>query len=522
MFKHRDILQRKAARLLVVRIGSNMPPPREAEVDADEIIELVRKWPIGGLILFNGTFPQTRNTLTSIQREAQQQLLVMTDAERGLGQQMHGATVFPHIRTLGEIEDMALAESVAAATAREALANGVQVILAPVADVNRNPQNPIIANRAFGEVPEQVALQTRAHVQGIQTTGAYATAKHFPGHGNTAHDSHAELPIVTDSREEIFREDMPPFVSAIKAGVGLIMTAHVAYPALDPSGLPATLSYPILTELLRDELGFEGVVISDSLHMEGIKQSGKTEGQLAVQQILAGVDLLLDPQDPEDIIREIARAVENEELPEGRLNEAIARTDRLVNGLTNRFGDSWWINPQEIATGPTMQEHELLAERVARESIRGSGHLPVVDEDSVVVLLRTHTSPFDPSELPIFSEARALFGNVMCFDLHPGSSANEREQARKAAADASSVVLALVVKPAAWHAFGLPEDLATLAQDVSKNPATVAISLGDSRALDFLPSELPRIVTFSDVPVSQREAIKVLKERVDGFQPSSL
>lgn len=507
-----NTLLRKAARLLVVRMGSNMPPPRRAEVDAEEVIELVKKWPIAGLILFNGAFPLTRDTLTAIQREAQQPLLVMTDAERGLGQQMHGATVFPHIRSLGEIEDITVTKAVAEATAREALANGVQVVLAPVADVNRNPKNPIIANRAFGESASEVAIRTEAHVRGIQSTGAYATAKHFPGHGNTARDSHAELPIVQDSREEILKEDMPPFISAISADVGLIMTAHVAYPALDPSGRPATLSYPILTELLRHKLGFKGVVISDSLHMEGIKQSGKTEGQLAVQQVLAGVDLLLDPQNPEEIIREIARAVESGELSESRLDEAIARTNRLVDGLDNAFGDRWWKNPQDLQLGFSLRKHEELSERVAKASIRASGEIPLVDEKSIIVMLRTHTSPFDPPELPLIAEAQRLFGDISCFDLHPGSGIEQLEEARRAAAEASAVVLALVVKPAAWHAFGLPENLAELALDISRHPATVTISLGDARALDFLPNALPRIVTFSDVPVSQREAVRLLHD----------
>ena len=361
-------LRDKAAGLLVVRLGSNMKPPRRAEKDAAGVLDLIRRHPIGGVILFNGAWPETGETLAGLQREARRPLLVMTDMERGLGQQVAGATTFPHARAFGALGDEAeaMTERFARASAREALACGVHVTFAPVADVNRNPDNPIIATRAFGEEPERVAALAAAYVRGCRAEGLLSTAKHFPGHGNTAEDSHAVLPTVPDSRAVLEQTDLVPFRAALDAGCELVMTAHVAYPALDPSGRPATLSAPILRGLLRDDLGFAGVVISDSLHMGGIQAEGRTEAELAVEQIRAGVDLLLDAQDPEAIIAGVADAVARGDLDEARLDEALARVEHLRDRLTDRFGGDVFVRPDEAVSSHEVSmpsTRELMAPR---------------------------------------------------------------------------------------------------------------------------------------------------------------
>jgi beta-N-acetylhexosaminidase len=328
-----DAYREQASGLVVMRLGNNMPPPRRAEDEAAGIHRLLERYPFAGLILFNGAWPQTRQTLLDLQRAAARPLLVMTDMERGLGQQVRGATLFPHALAFERLGEEAV-EAFARVAAREALACGVHVAFAPVVDVSRNPRNPIISTRAFGTNAETASRLGAAFVRGARAEGLLTTAKHFPGHGNTEEDSHATLPTVRDSREEMDQEDLPPFRAAFAAGADLVMTAHVAYPALDPSGRPATLSRPILTGLLRDELGFEGVVISDSLQMAGIQASDRTEAQVAAEQILAGVDLLLDPQNPETLIEGLAQAMASGDLPEDRVQEALGRADRLRRHLT--------------------------------------------------------------------------------------------------------------------------------------------------------------------------------------------
>lgn len=484
-----------------------MIPPRRAEADAAEVRALLERHPIGGLILFNGTWPVTRETLAGLQSAATQPLLVMTDMERGLGQQVAGATLFPHLRAFGEIGDEALVEEFARASAREALACGVHVALAPVVDVNRNPRNPIIATRAFGEHAGEVSRLAAAYVRGLRAEGLLATAKHFPGHGNTSEDSHATLPTVDDSREVIDREDWPPFRAAFGAGAELVMTAHVAYPDLDASGVPATLSKPIMTHILREQMGFEGVVISDSLHMEGIKEEGRSEAELAVAQVVAGVDLLLDPQDPEAIIEGITSAVASGELAETRLDEALARAQRLRHSVTDRFTARVWTEPSSAVPPGVVgtADHRRLAARAARLALRTEGPRPAASGDGLVaVMLRSHASPLDPPEQALGEALRGRLPGVSYRELTPDASEMTLDLVRKLAGEARHVLLALVVKPAAWHAFGLPAPLADLARDVAASGVdTTVAALGDPRALDLLPHARARVVTFSDTPASQ-------------------
>lgn len=506
-------LRDKAAALLVVRLGSNMKPPRRAEEDAPGVLDLVRRYPIGGVILFNGTWPETRATLARLQREARRPLLVMTDMERGLGQQVRGATTFPHARAFGALANAEeMTERFARASAREALACGVHVSFSPVADVNRNPDNPIISTRAFGEETERVEELAAAYVRGCRAEGLLSTAKHFPGHGNTAEDSHAVLPTVTDSREEIERYDLRPFRAAFDAGCELVMTAHVAYPALDPSGKPATLSAPILRGLLRDTLGFDGVVISDSLHMGGIREEGRTEAELAVEQIAAGVDLLLDAQDPEAVIEGVAAAAARGDLDEARLDEALARADRLRASLTERFGEDVFVDPEEAVSEHEVgaAAHRWLAAEVARDAVLTGGDVPAFEggDGLFAVLVKPHASHLDPPEQPLGAALREHLPGVVYREVGPETTGFESllEEAGRAA----RVLVALVVKPAAWHAFGLkPEQQAFVEALVGRRPVTL-VALGDPRILADFPGAEARLCTYSDAPVAQEALAAVL------------
>ncbi|MEP0546251.1 MAG: glycoside hydrolase family 3 protein [Rhodothermales bacterium] len=508
-----DRLRSKAAGLLVVRLGSNMKPPRRAEEDAVGVAGLLDRYPIGGVILFNGTWPETRATLIGLQRRAARPLLVMTDMERGLGQQVAGATMFPHAAAFGALDDAEEAvERFARAGAREALACGVHVTFSPVADVNRNPDNPIISTRAFGDEPEPVAALVAAYVRGCRAEGLLSTAKHFPGHGNTTEDSHAVLPTVSDSRDVLERTDFVPFRAAIEAGCELVMTAHVAYPALDPSGRPATLSAPILQGLLRDELGFEGVVISDSLHMGGIQSEGQSEVDLAIEQVRAGVDLLLDAQDPAAIIEGLAAAVERGDLDEAVLDRALARADRLRDRLTDRFGADVFTEPGEAVAASEVgaEEHAWLATRTARHAVTGDAVRFETGEGLLAVLVKPHASHLDPPEQPLGAALRAALPGVTYREVGPGTDADARAAIVEEARAAQRVLVALVVKPAAWHAFGLPpEQQAFVEALVGAQPAVVA-SLGSPRVLEDFVGAAGRLCTFSDAPVAQRALADVL------------
>ncbi len=517
-------LREKAAGLVVARLGSNMIPPRTAEQDAEAVAALLDRHPVGGLILFNGRWPETRRTLLDLQARSDRGLLVMTDMERGLGQQVAGATLFPHLMAFGALgggaETEAVVRDFARIGAEEALACGVHVALAPVADVNRNPRNPIISTRAFGTETATVERLVRAYVEEARAAGLLTTAKHFPGHGNTHEDSHAVLPAVDDAEDETRAFDLPPFLAAIEAGTDLVMTAHVAYAGLEPSGLPATRSRRILHDLLRTELGFDGVVITDSLHMGGIEDDERTEAGAAVEMLKAGVDLLLDVKDPEGVIEGLAVAVERGELDEALLDAALARAERLRGRLRDRFGDgvfrdpSFAYLPQVVGTEASRKE----AWRVARGAVRRlEGELPDLGDGAgtLVVLVKPAPQPGEPRWLPLRDAVLSRFPKATYRELEPFHEGEDEpfDQVLVEAREAKQLVVAVIVKPAAWHSFGLAARERRFVESLLAMKPTTLVALGSPRGLEGYGATQARLCTYSDVPASQDALADVLAAR---------
>ncbi len=301
----------------------------------------------GGYIVFGGNVDSTSQLTRELAGEAAQPLLVASDLERGLGQQLDGGTVFPTQMAVGAtgISDLAFAQGWA--TAREALASGIDIVFSPVADVASEPTNPIIGVRAYGGDPAKVAEMTAAFIRGCQQAGAAATAKHFPGHGDTRLDSHIELPSVNADRATLESREFVPFRAAIEAGVRIIMTAHVAYPALTGGDVPATLSRAVMTDLLRGEMGFEGVLVTDALLMGGIAKRYAC-GEAAVAAIEAGVDILLMPPDVGEAISAVREAVRTGRIAEERIDLSIERIDALHKWL----GDYRDVNENHVEFPP--------------------------------------------------------------------------------------------------------------------------------------------------------------------------
>lgn len=289
----------------------------------------VQDWGVGGVILLGGSAAELALRTQQLQDWAGVPLLISADIEEGVGQRFAGATWFPPPMAIGAIarQNLSQAEELAhqmgACTAQEARAIGLNWVLAPVVDVNNNPDNPVINVRAFGETPEQVIRLTTAFIRGAQAYPVLTTAKHFPGHGDTAVDSHLELPVISHNRERLNQVELPPFVAAIAAGVDSVMSAHLLIPALD-SQYPATLSPAILTGLLRQELGFDGLVSTDALIMGAIaKRYGI--GEAAVLAVLAGADILMMPPDPETAILAVEAAVEAGRIAPEQILTAVER-----------------------------------------------------------------------------------------------------------------------------------------------------------------------------------------------------
>jgi beta-glucosidase-like glycosyl hydrolase len=231
---------------------------------------------VGGFILFGGPQDAVRALTRELQQRSRTPLLIGADLERGAGQQFAGATGLPPLAAIASLNDTDAVRRAARLTAREARTLGVNWDYAPVCDLDVVPENPIIGTRSLGSSPARVADLASEWIDACQSEGVLACAKHFPGHGRTREDSHAGLPTVSASADTLHMEDLVPFRAAIDAGVGSMMTAHVAYPSLDPTGAPATLSREILQWLLRQQLRFDGLIVTDALMMEAVRARSRS------------------------------------------------------------------------------------------------------------------------------------------------------------------------------------------------------------------------------------------------------
>lgn len=326
-------LAQQVAQLVVVRASGHLFDQQIEYPLWEPPLHRLRHWVkelgVGGVILLGGSAAEVRLRTEQLQDWATLPLLIAADIEEGVGQRFAGAVWFPPPLALNAIAQqdldraLAYAEQMGAAIAQEALAIGINWVLAPVVDVNNNPANPVINVRAFGESPQTVSQLTTAFIRGCQHHTVLTTAKHFPGHGDTAIDSHLDLPVLPHDRARLEALEFPPFVSAIQAGVDAVITAHLQIPSLDTT-YPATLSPAILTGALRQQLGFTGLIVTDALVMGAItNRFGANEAPvLAVE---AGADIVLMPVDPEGAITALCAAVETGRIPLDRIHASLER-----------------------------------------------------------------------------------------------------------------------------------------------------------------------------------------------------
>ena len=333
---------------------------------------------VGGFIIFGGPAFMAQALATDLVRRAGRPLLIASDLERGAGQQFEGLTELPPPAALASLGDVDLVRWAGAVTGSEARSIGVNWVFAPVADLDLLPENPIVQSRAFGDDPAAVSQYVRAWVEGCGSVHALSCVKHWPGHGRTTTDSHAGLPIVSTPADELRRTDVAPFAAGIEAGANAVMTAHVAYPGLDPSGLPATRSQAVM-DLLRRELRFGGLVITDALIMDGAT-AGTDEGHAVVEAVRAGVDLLLYPANARAVREALDQALADGSLPRARVDEALDRYARAIE-LTRRGYVAAPRGPYESAAHVA---DALLDRGLVRGSVRRLSapvDLLVVDDD---------------------------------------------------------------------------------------------------------------------------------------------
>ncbi len=363
---------------------------------------------VGGVILLGGSAAELALRCAQLSRWAGQPLLLCADVEEGVGQRFDGATWLVPPLALGRLygrepeRALALAERYGRCTGREARALGLNWVLGPVCDVNNNPANPVINVRAWGEDPATAGALATAFLRGVQAEGVLSCAKHFPGHGDTSSDSHLTLPLLAHSRERLAAIELPPFQQAIAAGVASVMTAHLMLPALDGER-PATLSKPVLTGLLRRELGFEGLIVTDALVMDAI--TGRYgAGEAAVLALEAGADLVLMPADAGAAIRAIAAAVEGGRLEREQREASAERRRRALAGLGAGVSGASQPDPEAAA-----EPDQALALELVRATLEASpgGTRPPQPGVNLIRLDSALAAPFLPATAPAVAKPEA-------------------------------------------------------------------------------------------------------------------
>ncbi len=437
----------------------------------------------GGFIIFGGTVEAVRRLTADLLRRAERPLLVASDLERGPGQQVAGLTEFPPPAALAALDDPAVTRWAGAVTAQEARAVGINWIFAPVADLDVLPENPIVQTRAFGADPARVATLVRNWIEGCQGSGALACAKHYPGHGRTAVDSHVALPLVAASAATLRATDLVPFAVAVECGVASLMTAHVAYTGLDASGLPATLSRAILG-VLRGEMKFDGLVVTDALIMDGALV-GRRESDAAVEAVVAGVDLLLYPKDPRRVREALEAALVSGALARTRLEEALGRYERALVTAT--------APTPPVTRGPYESADALADALLEQGMLKGSAPRLVAPLDLVVVDDDVG-GPYPPS--PGDWTEKALGAELV------------------GRYDGGSRVVLVFAEPRAWKGrpgFG-PESRDALANSAPN--ADLVVLFGHPRLLDDLPTDAPVLLAWHRQRLMQEAVARWLRRRL--------
>ena len=393
-------LDQKIGQLFVaVGYGSAADVPHDSNTSTtgvDTIAEIVRTHHVGGLIYFTWSdnlqdIEQIATLSNDVQAAALDSggipLIISADEERGVVYRLPApATPLPGEMALGATGSRAHARKAGDIVGSELRAAGLHQAFAPVVDVNIEAQNPVIGVRSLGADPAAVARLGAAQIKGLQGANCSAAAKHFPGHGDTATDSHLGLPVIDHTREELDAIDLPPFLAAIDEGVDVIMTAHIVVPALDDSGRPATLSHPILTGLLREELGYEGVIVTDSLAMEGVRTLFGDD-RVPVEAILAGADQMLMPPDLVVAMDGVREAVASGEITEERVEESVRRilAQKLRRGLFDGVQVDAATAASSIGTKRSVGSAQAIADDAVTLIADEAGALPLAAGSKVLV-----------------------------------------------------------------------------------------------------------------------------------------
>jgi beta-N-acetylhexosaminidase len=515
-------LRDRVAQLIIATCYGEAPATKSAEYQ--KYRHWVRDLHIGGLIVANRIdHGAIRNAqphalavfLNQMQKMSKTPLVIAADFERGASMRVSGAAQFPYNMAYGAGRDLEAAKYEGLATAREARAIGVHWIFAPVADVNNNPENPVINTRSYGENAEDVAQNVAAYIDGAHSdpkNRVLVTAKHFPGHGDTDTDSHMALAKVTANKERLETLEFKPFRAAIAHGVDSIMTAHVAVPSLEPEEIPATVSSKVLTGILRDELKFRNLIVTDAMDMQGVTKMFP-QGEASVRALQAGADVLLMPLNPETVIHAVVAAIEDGRLKRARIDESVIRVieAKIRVGITKKK----LVDLDEISDAFDSEED------TARAQLASDRAVTLVRNEHEVLPLAASAQ----SCLVVVVERRASTAGTRMIDSYrrfsPKSQIAIVDASMNAASLAASVgdtskcsaivVAAFATVAANRGSVGLSGELTPFIAKLTEGPVPVAvIAMGNPYLLSAFPKTAAYLATFSSTMPSEASAVKAL------------
>lgn len=496
-----------------------------------ELVDLVAKEKIGALIIFAGEVYETAHLTNFLQEKSKIPLLIAADFEWGAAMRINGTTLFPPFMALGATNSEDLAYQMGKITAVEARSMGIHMTYAPVVDVNINPDNPIISTRSLGENPEDVGRLAVSFIKGCQENGLIATAKHFPGHGDTDVDSHSLLPTIKGDKSRLEKVELYPFAQAIRAGVQAIMTAHLYVPALDQTpGLPATLSPLILAQLLRKEMGFKGLIVTDAMTMGGITNTF-TAQEAALKAVEAGVDMVLLPPDPPGVIDALVRTVSSGAIQESRINESVRKILELKARLGLQKNKLVDINqlPLKVASKEHLEQAELTFEKSVTLVKNEENILPLslttLQKKIAVFSLSSDADDYYAGSTFI-REAQKRRPGILSFYADAFTGQEYIQEAKDKATDADIIIFALFssLRTAKGSVDLLPRHIELVKQMAAGPKKIVVLSFGSPYFLRHFPDVDAYVCLYRNTTQAQEVAAKAIfgESDVQGRLPVSI
>ena len=490
---------------------------------------------VGGIHLYAGDPAAIALSANEMQRLAKVPLFTTENFEGGAGYVLYGTTRFPLAMAIGATGDVANAYEAAKITAEEGRAAGVNVNFYPVADVQNNPENPIINIRSFGEDPAMVARFVAAYVRGTQENGEMATAKHFPGHGDVASDSHLQMPVLDVNRQRLEATELPPFKAAVAAGVDAVMSAHIWLPQIEPEkNVPATLSKNIITGLLRDELHFEGVVFTDAMTMRGVTSmfGGK---EATLRALEAGADIILGPPSIEESFNAIKAAVESGQIPQSRIDASVRRILEAKAKLNLQDPKNRFVDVNMLMTVLGTKAHRDFAQQIEDRAItlvRDEHHvLPLrPSPDLRVVQINVIDSRSGWREgaagRVVGAELLKRFPRAVTVQVDDQSTPNEFDIVHKLAQTGDAIVVNGFIRVAAYKgSIDLTSAETSLLRDLAKMDKPFVFTVfGSPYVLTHIPEMPSYIVTYDTSPLAEYAMVKAITGEIpfQGKLPISL